>query len=118
MPHFVIAPRQPGLLSRVDSCPWLERGRMARLRRLRPFAGSLSIDVEAAEGDGCTHERGDGRRAFRTVLLFVLLWSSIPLVVKAQTACLNCYNAFACPQKYKECTNSCKVYPFGDDRRI
>ena len=60
------------------------------------------MDIETARVDGCTHKRGDGRalhsvvahidvaRVFRRVLLFVLLWSSIPLVVKAQTACPNC----------------------------
>ena len=83
------------------------------MRRLRPFAGILSIDAEAAVGDSCTHEGRDARglesvvshmtttRTFRTVLVFVLLWSSIPLVVKAQTACFNCYNAFQCPQNTK-----------------
>jgi hypothetical protein len=54
---------------------------------------------------------------FRIGLAFLLLLS-IPLAVKAQTACMNCYNAFACGQKDKECTKSCKAFPFGDDRRI
>jgi hypothetical protein len=53
----------------------------------------------------------------RIVSAFLLLLS-IPLAVKAQTACMNCYKAFACGQKYNECTNSCKSYPFGDDRRM
>jgi hypothetical protein len=43
---------------------------------------------------------------------------SIPLAVKAQTACMNCYKAFPCGQKYKECTDSCKVYRFGDNSRV
>jgi hypothetical protein len=34
----------------------------------------------------------------RMVLAFLLVLS-IPLAVKAQTACMNCYNAFACGQK-------------------
>ena len=53
----------------------------------------------------------------RMVLLCLSLLS-VPLAVKAQTTCMNCYKAFPCSQKYKECTNSCKVYPFGDDSRI
>ena len=44
----------------------------------------------------------------RMALAFLLLLL-IPLAVKAQTACMNCCNAFACGQKDKEYTNACKA---------
>ena len=37
------------------------------------------------------------------VLAFLLLLS-ISLAVKAYPACMKCYKAFACGQKYNECT--------------
>jgi hypothetical protein len=55
--------------------------------------------------------------ALRIVLALLLLLSILP-AAEAQTACTNCYNAFACGPQYKKCTDSCKVYRFGDNQRI
>jgi hypothetical protein len=80
--------------------------------------GFVFIAREGGGKDVFVHVSALERFGLLRMVLLCLSLLGIPLAVKAQTACMNCNKAFPCSQNYKECTDSCKVYPFGDDSRI
>ena len=109
-----LEPRRPPARSRarVDRCPAGNRG-----GGRPPGAHSAVSPVLSRPAFPWYVSRMTTISTFRMVSICLSLLS-IPLTVKAQTACMNCSKAFPCNQKYKECTESCKVYPFGDDSRV